>query len=269
MLTFRDLVAGLKSLGINPKQPLIVHASLDSFGEEIRGGAQTLLGALLMTSDTIVVPTFTYKTMLIPETGPENNGMTYGSGTALNRLAEFYRADMPADPLMGILAETLRQHPQAQRSSHPILSFSGIHAAEILQAQTLHEPLAPIQRLAQAHGWVLLIGVDHTVNTSIHFAERLAGRRQFVRWALTPSGIKECANFPGCSEGFNQADAELVPITKRVMIGKALIRAIPLRSMIDLLKQKIEAEPLALLCDRKDCERCQAVRKALDYQPVT
>ncbi len=269
MLTFRDLVSGLKSLGLNPKQPLIVHASLDSFGEEVRGGAQTLLGALLLTSDAIMMPTFTYKTMLIPESGPDNNGITYGSGTALNRLAEFYRPDMPADPLMGMLAETLRQHPHAQRSSHPILSFSGINVGEALQAQTLREPLAPIQQLAQMHGWVLLIGVDHTVNTSIHLAERLAGRHQFVRWALTPAGVKECLHFPGCSDGFHQAETDLIPITKRVMIGKALIRALPLRSMLDILRQKIEADPLALLCERADCERCQAVRRALDLQPVT
>jgi len=52
------------------------------------------------------------------------------------------------------------------------------------------------------------------------------------------------------------------------MIGKALIRALPLRSMLDILRQKIEAEPLALLCERADCERCQAVRKALDFQPI-
>jgi aminoglycoside 3-N-acetyltransferase len=253
---------------LKPRHPLIVHASLDSFGQEVRGGAQTLLGALLLTSDAIMMPTFTYKTMLIPESGPENNGITYGSGTALNRLAEFYRPDMPADPLMGMLAETLRQHPRAQRSNHPILSFSGINVGEALRTQTLREPLAPIQRLAQAHGWVLLIGVDHTVNTSIHLAERLAGRHQFVRWALTPAGVKECPNFPGCSDGFQQAEDLLREITRRVMIGKALIRALPLRSMLDILRQKIEAEPLALLCERADCERCQAVRKILDFQPI-
>ncbi len=269
MLTFRDLVVGLKSLGLNPQQPLIIHSSMDSFGQEIRGGAQTLLGALLLTSDSIMMPTFTYKTMLIPECGPENNGITYGSGTELNRLAEFYRPDMPADPQMGILTEVLRLHPQAQRSNHPILSFSGIHVGEALQAQTLSEPLTPIQHLAQAHGWVLLIGVDHTANISIHFAERLAGRHQFVRWALTPNGVKECPRFPGCSEGFNQAESILAPITKQVMIGNASIHAIPLQSMIEILKQKIEAEPLALLCNREDCERCQAVRNMLNNQFVS
>ena len=61
---------------------------------------------------------------------------------------------------------------------------------------------APVGALAEENGTVLLIGVNHTVNTSIHFAEKLAGRRQFIRWALTRDRVVECPGFPGDSEGF-------------------------------------------------------------------
>ena len=66
-----------------------------------------------------------------------------------------------------------------------------------MAVQTLAEPLAPIGALAQRGGWVLLLGVNQTVNTSLHYAERLAGRPQFTRWALTYEGVRECPQFPG------------------------------------------------------------------------
>ena len=126
MLSYRDLCNGLMRLEIDPIKPIIVHASLSSFGE-IRGGAETLLGALLASFQSILAPTFTYKSMVIPETGPENNGIVYGSARDLNKMAEFYSIEMPADRQMGILAEMIRLHPQSVRSSHQILSFSGLH----------------------------------------------------------------------------------------------------------------------------------------------
>ena len=149
MTSFRDFYNGLRKLEIDPSHPVIAHASLSAFGE-VHGGAETALGALLGAFHTLVMPAFTYKTMLIPEVGPENNACTYGSGKDTNQMAEFFRPDMPADRLMGILAETLRTRAGAQRSTHPILSFAGINADQILEAQTLVDPLAPVGALRAA-----------------------------------------------------------------------------------------------------------------------
>ncbi len=80
-------------------------------------------------------------------------------------------------------------------------------------AQSLKAPFAPISVLATKGGWVLLLGVDHSVNTSIHFAEKMAGRRQFVRWALEENKIIECPSFPGCSNGFNQLEMPVSGMT--------------------------------------------------------
>ena len=261
MLSFRDLVQAFRSLGLSPRQPVLVHASLSSFGEEIRGGADTLLGALLAVSGRVMTPAFTYRTMIIPEAGPENNGLTYGSGKDLNQMAEFFFPDMPADPLMGILAETVRRHPQAKRSMHPILSFAGIGLEEVLAAQTLAEPLAPIGGLAKMDGEVVLIGVNHTVNTSIHYAEALAGRQGFIRWALTPRGVWECPGFPGCSDGFDAAAPLLEDLTRRASIARAEVQVIPLAPMLERLREVILQDPLALLCQRETCERCDAYRR--------
>lgn len=263
MLSFRELTSGFKKLDIDPQKPVIVHASYTSFGE-IRGGVETLLGALLASFHSILAPTFTYKSMLIPETGPVNNGLTYGSGKDQNRMADFFTKDLPADKLMGILPERIRIHPQAIRSTHPILSFAGINLEKAINQQTLEEPLAPIQWLYEHQGYVLLLGVDHSVNTSIHLAEQLAGRKSFIRWGMTPKAIYECQNFPGCSEGFSQAEPLLEEITKLIQIGDARVIAIPIKPMIDILYQLFKDEPLALLCNKDECPRCKAVR--IDFQ---
>ena len=154
MLTFRDLSSAFRSLDLG-QRPVIAHASLSAFGE-VQGGAETVLGALLTAAPSLLMPTFTYQTMLIPADGPPNNGVTYGSAKDANRMAVFFEPDLPADKSMGIIAETLRQHPKARRSIHPIYSFAGIEMDEAIFAQSLEEPFAPIEVLTAADGWVLL-----------------------------------------------------------------------------------------------------------------
>ncbi|MFQ5617086.1 MAG: AAC(3) family N-acetyltransferase, partial [Anaerolineales bacterium] len=239
MISFRELIASFQQLGIERGRPVVVHASLSAFGE-MRGGASTMVGALLAAFERVMMPAFTYKTMIIPEAGPPDNGIKYGSGKDTNRMAEFFRPDMPVDKLMGIISETLRQHPKSRRSNHPIFSFAGLGVDKALNAQTLANPLAPIHHLTQAGGWVLLLGVDHTVNTSIHYGEKSAGRKHFIRWALTPAGIRECPGFPGCSEEFNALTPHVEAVVRTRQVGNALVQAFPLPEMIDAIRQLIE-----------------------------
>ena len=253
-----DLKTGLSKLGLT-KHLVIAHASLKAFGY-IEGGAETMLAALLDSVRGIIMPTFTYKSMLNPEVGPPRNGITYGSETDLNKLAEAFHPDMPADKMMGVLPEFLRKHPKAKRSSHPIQSFAGIRADAVINSQRSYDPLAPIGMLADQDGWVLLLGVDHTVNTSIHYAEKLAGRLQFIRWALLQDRVVECSGFPGDSDGFNVIAPALEKYTRRVEIGDALVQAVHLKSLIKVVMDQIKENPFALLCQRQDCERCTAVR---------
>jgi len=254
----RDLLLGLRDLHLG-NAPVIVHSSLKSFGQ-VEDGADTVVNALGSVFATVMVPTFTYKAMVTPLTGPDNNAITYGSAADLNRMAEFFTPKMPADPLMGIIPETLRRYPHARRSSHPIQSFAGINAERFLAAQTMTAHLAPIELLEKTDGWALLIGVNHTVNTCIHYAEKLAGRKQFVRWALTPKGVVECPGFPGCSAGFQAIAPEIDKFTRKVQIGDAIVQAVPLKMLIRVVIARLKKDPLALLCQQEDCERCNQIR---------
>jgi aminoglycoside 3-N-acetyltransferase len=260
-LNFARLRALLLELELFEK-PVIVHMSLKAFGH-VLGGAETVLRALTESTSAFIVPTFTYKTMLTPGVGPPCNGIHYGGELDHNCMAEFFRMDMPADPMMGMFPETVRLDPSARRTAHPILSFAGINADAALETQTLFNPLAPIGALAEQDGYVLLIGVDHTVNTSIHYAERLAGRRQFTRWALTKKRVVECPGFPGDSSGFDGIAASLEQDTRSVMVGNALAQAVPLKRLFEVVQARLKKNPLDLLCSRSDCDRCNAIRESI------
>jgi aminoglycoside 3-N-acetyltransferase len=261
MPEYDDVFAAFQALHLQDKL-VIAHASLKPFGY-IQGGAEAVLDAMLLSFAGVIMPTHTYKAQIIPDVGPPNNGITYGSGRDGNRMAEPFHLGMRADPMMGILPETLRNHPSAMRTAHPILSFAGVNADYTLFTQTLYEPLAPIGALAEQDGWVVLINVDHTVNTSIHYGEKLAGRKQFIRWALMGDRVQECPGYPGDSMGFRAIEDHITFETRRVELGDTFIQAVSLRGLLEVVQSLIKKDPLALLCERADCERCNAVRMAI------
>ncbi len=242
------------------KVPVIAHASLHAFGQ-VEGGAETLLQSVLQSVAALMMPTHTYNTMITPPSGPLNNGIVYGAAQDLNRMAEFYSPSMPADRMMGRVPELLRQRPEAKRSMHPILSFAAIRANKTIASQTMEEPFAPIRMFAEADGWVLLLGVDHTSNTTIHYAEQLTGRRQFVRWALTENGIIPCPGFPGDSGGFQVLEKEMEPYTKKIQVGNALVQAMPIKPLLALVQARLQKNPKDLLCSDFTCPRCNEIRK--------
>jgi aminoglycoside 3-N-acetyltransferase len=263
MTDFYDFISALKKLDIPKDANVIAHVSLSAFGQ-VDGGPETMLEALMDIYKTLIMPGFTYRTMVIPENGPEGNGLPYGKGQVTNSRALSFRPDMPVDRLMGIVPEVLRRHPLASRSHHPILSFVGVRAEEILASQSIEKPLNPVGQLLEGGGWVVLLGVGQEVNTSMHYAEFLAGRKQFIRWALTDEGVVECPGFPGCSDGFGAVTPQLMGITRQVSVGTGTIKAFPLEKLMTAVKNMLEEDPLALLCDRPYCERCQAVRQHID-----
>ncbi len=259
MVDYIELKTLFQDLNIPADKPVIVHASLKPFGY-IQDGADAILRALMGAFNTIVMPTFTYYSMVTPPNGPPNNGMIYGKPEIPNEMSTTFTPNLRADPMMGILSEALRNYQGAKRSSHPILSFAGVNAGEILDTQLRDDPLAPIGVLMDREGWVILVNENHTSNTSIHYAEKLAGRKQFIRWALVDDRTVECHNYPGDSDGFMAIASHLKEDTVRVELDKAFVEAVPIKRVIDVAIGLIKNDPLALLCERTDCLTCNAVR---------
>jgi aminoglycoside 3-N-acetyltransferase len=174
--TRASLAAQLHDLGVRPGATVLVHASLRPLGF-LCGGPEAVLLALrdvLGPAGTVVVPTHT----------PENSDPAGWSNPPVP--ADWWpviRDEMPGfDPavtpsrFMGALAELVRTWPGALRSDHPHVSFAalGPAAARIVTGHARADMLgenSPLARLYDLDADVLLLGVDHGSNTSLHLAE--------------------------------------------------------------------------------------------------
>ena len=262
MLGYREIVNGLHQLGVKNQYPVIAHIHFD-LPHKVKGGAKTILGALLAATDNIILPAFTTQTMIIPEAGPANNALEYGSALESNLQALFFSQELAADEPYFEMAESMRHYPGTFRSSHPILSLLGLGMNTALEAQTNHQPYAPIKSLLDLEGMVVLMGVDQTYNFTIHYAEFLAGRKQFTRWALTIEGILECNPFPGCPDGFNKLNTHIESFKHQVTIADQIWQAYSINELIDSAVVMLKKDPYSFLCSRLKCERCNAVRQSI------
>ena len=262
MFTYRQFVKILEESGIDSRSRVIAHSTV-SAPALVSGGAETIVGALTTTCGSVLMPAFTKRTTIIPPFGPQDNALEYGSEPDRNRDAEIFHPELSVDSELGDVPEIMRSHPQARRSTHPLLSFVGVNIEEALMSQTIEEPLAPIGWLADFDGDVLLINADHRWNVSLHWAERLAGRKGFIRWALSEEGVVECRNMPGCPDGLDAIESQLEGISHVTECDELRFELIPVRDLVNAAVGWIHEDPRALLCDRPFCPRCAAVRKSV------
>lgn len=267
MVDEAEIVDGLQSLGLGTQSAVVVHSSLRSFGH-VEGGAEAVCLALIGVCGTVVVPSGSWHhTGVLAPPGlqrPHNAWtptLSWNEFNAALARATPYHADLPIDRFLGTIPETLRRHFPHRRGAHPLFGFvaSGREADLIIDATRLDWPLGPLEALRDLGGDVLLIGVDHTVNTTIHLAEQLLGRSRFFRYAKAADGVwMELPNVSGESHRFDEIELALRPHTAEVMIGTSRVRRIPIAAVLDTATALIKADPAALLCtDDPEC-RCAA-----------
>lgn len=176
LYTRESLNSFFRELGVKFGDTLLVHSSLSRLGW-VCGGPVAVIQALLDVlgpDGTLMVPTHTA-------------GNTDPSHWRRPPVPEEWwceiRRTMPAfDPertpsrAMGAIPELLRTWPGALRSKHPIGSFAalGKHAQFLTENHELEAEFgdaSPLGNLYQLDGLVLLLGVSHSRNTSLHLAE--------------------------------------------------------------------------------------------------
>jgi aminoglycoside 3-N-acetyltransferase len=263
----REIAAGLRALGLDETSAVIVHASLRSFGR-VEGGARAVCEALLETCGTVLMPAFSWDLTGVP--APPGLERPANAAPVALSWAEFESAlaravpfsdDLPIDREIGLIPETLRRELPHHRSRHPLISFiaAGRHAAALIGAARLDWPLGPIEALAGLGGDVLLLGVGHTSDTTIHLAEQRLGCARFYRYAKLDQGVwAELPNIPGCSDGFDRIEPALAARTREVAIGACRARRVAVADVLATATRLIEADPTALHCSRSGCGRCPA-----------
>lgn len=240
-------------------QSVCIHASLKSFGH-VAGGCQTIIDAFLESGGTILVPSFTYHYLIRPETEIKRNGIDYAAffGEWIPT-EDYYRpetTEIAAD--LGAFPRAVVENPARVRGNNPINSFTalGPRAAALVAAQSPTEVYAPIRRLYEEKGAVLMMGTDLTAMTALHYAEQMAGRNPFVRWARDRNGKTIEVLTGSCSEGFHRFDRILAQCEERIKVGNSLWRKFPAKRLIELAATAIREDGMITHCGNPDCERC-------------
>jgi len=170
------LVADLRALGVREGTVLLVHASLGAVGW-VAGGEQALLEALTETvgaAGTLVMPAQSWQ--LCDPAYLNQPEVPRARWPDVRAALPAFDPDRTPTRTMGSLAELFRSQPGTLRSAHPHRSFvaSGPAAREIVATHDLDSPVgerSPLSALVALGGWVLLLGVGHTKNTTLHLAE--------------------------------------------------------------------------------------------------
>ncbi|TWD84087.1 aminoglycoside 3-N-acetyltransferase [Kribbella amoyensis] len=261
-----EIAEGLRSLGLTSASSVLVHASLRSFGE-VEGGAEAVCRALVETCGTVMMVAGTWDHTGLPAppglVRPDNayyNADTWADFDDALAAAVPFSSDLPVDRWLGTIAETLRLGYAHERGTHPLFAFLAVggHARRLIDAQRVDWPLGPIEALAELRGHVLLLGVDHTSNTTIHLAEQHLGRSRFHRYAKSGAGSwMELPNVSGESHKFDEIEPDLRPFTTEVVIGECRARLIAVEDVLTCTTTLITKDPAALLCTEQGC-RCTA-----------
>ena len=257
LATIDSLQADFRALGIRSGMVLLVHSSLSAMGW-VCGGAVAVIVALqevLGKTGTLVMPT--HSTDLTEPSQWENPPVPESWWTVIRATMPAYQPDLTPTRSMGIIAETFRKQKGVLRSAHPHHSFCayGHQASHITDNHSLGFGLgegSPLARIYDLGGFVLLLGVGHNSNTSMHLAEyratfptkrivqegapiSAAGSR---RWTTFENIDLDSSDFEQIGEDFPQSDVGRE--AHRGKVGLAKCQLMPQRAVVDFAVDWLE-----------------------------
>jgi aminoglycoside N3'-acetyltransferase len=248
------LVEQLRTLGVAPGQVLLLHASFRAL-RPVEGGPRGAIEALLEVlgpEGTLVMPSWTGR-----------DDVPFDAWTT------------PAAADLGALADTFWRMPGVRRSAHPFaFAARGLRAEEVVAGPlTLppHAPASPVGRVHALDGRVLLLGVGHDADTTLHLAELLADVPYRVTNAFTVlrDGVPERVEYgenDHCCQRFALADGWLraAGLQAEGPVGNAHARLFGSRDLVQLAVEKLLREPLLFLhAAGEGCVECDAARASV------
>ena len=170
-VTRDDIARSLTAMGLKAGDRVMVHSSLSSMGH-VEGGAATVVQAFLDVvgpQGTLMVPTFTHSS------------------------CEYFDP-LESPSLNGAVTEAARRFPGAVRSLHPTHAVTAIGPdAESLVEDDLERGAlgrdCALDRLIKKGGYIFLLGVSQSSNSSIHIGEDYAGADRHGRFSPETPGV--------------------------------------------------------------------------------
>lgn len=252
-MTIAQVVEQLRALGVRQGGVLLVHTSFKAV-RPVEGGPLGLIAALraaIGPQGTLVMPTMTSgETVFDPRSTPTES--------------------------MGITAELFWRQPGVVRSTHPGGSFAaaGPLAGQICRPQPLSPPHgseSPVGHVHELGGQVLLLGVTHSEDTTLHLAEAIARVPYSVSHpcVVEVDGVASTmmiAETDHCCTRFRLADDWLRErgLQRVGKVGNADARLVNARDVVAVALEHLAMDPLIFLCPASaGCEECDLARASI------
>lgn len=248
-----EVVDQLRALGVKKGGVLLVHTSFRAV-RPVAGGPPGLIEALraaLGPDGTLTLPSWT------------------GSDTE-----PFDPATTPASPDLGVVADTFWRLPGVVRSTHPFAFAAVGPRAEQITSGPLptppHSPDSPVGRVYELDGQVLLLGVGHDSDTTLHLAELLAHVPYSVPKSITvfqegrPVRVEYGENDHCCAR-FALADGWLRErgLQSEGRVGHAQARLARARDIVAVAREHLARDPLVFLhAPDEGCAECDEARRS-------
>lgn len=245
--SIQSVIAQLHDIGVEHGDVLLVHASFRAV-RPIVGGPAGLIEALseaIGPQGTLVMPSWT---------GDDDRPFDP-------------KAD-PANPDLGVVPDIFWRLPGVLRSDHPFAYAARGPIAHRILADGLPLPPmcpeSPAGRVLECDGRILLLGVDHDANSSLHLCELLADVPYRTPKHITvlrdgrPQRIDYAEN-DHCCQRFNEAGDWLKErgLQRAGPVGDAPSKLMRSRDLVDIVVPRLQREPFAFLHPRgSGCEEC-------------
>jgi len=255
-VTKQQVVDQLHALGVTAGDVLLVHTSFRAV-RPVEGGPEGLIQALqesVGSEGTLVTPAWT---------GSDDD--VFDSKTT--RAAES----------LGVVPDTFWRMPGVLRSDHPFaFAAAGPHAARITGDPFVvppHSPHSPVSRVHELDGRILLLGVGHDANTTVHLAEILSGvpyrvpKYITIEFGRRPVRIDYLEN-DHCCQRFEFLDDWLRAkgLQSEGPVGHAHARLMRANDVVQVVCEQLAQDPLLFLhSPDAHCGECDEARASVRY----
>lgn len=252
------LVRQLLGLGVQSGAVLLVHTSFSKV-RPVEGGPSGLIAALreaLGSDGTLVMPS-----MSSDDDNPFDPKTT------------------PC-PDMGVVAETFWRSPGVLRSDSPhAFAAIGPRAEQITAAHPVDPPHGFNSPVGRAYKWdahVLLLGIGHDANTTVHLAENLAGVRYRREKYVTILEDGKPARFDykeidHCCQKFPLVDRWLDDnrLQRHGTVGHGEARLARSRDIVNVVTEHLRAQETVFLHPKGVCDECDDAWRSLTAESDT